>query len=96
MREFKIILPAKLGLKAIRQFEEHLLTHFGGFTRTDGLGAWRNHKTIDREWMWIYTVATDLEHTSPVRQLAADICATLDETCIYLRHCDGEVELVSP
>ena len=97
MREFKIIIPVvNTRFKFVRQFEDCLLLQFGGFTRTDGFGAWRNHKIVDRERVWIYTVATDLEHTSSVRKLAADICAKLDETCIYVRHTDGEVEFVSP
>ena len=103
MREFKIILPsfghdhnAKL-----LQFEENLISAFGGFTRTTGYGAWdngSNHETrIERELVHIYTVAAN-EPVDRVKitRIARRVASDFDQTAVYVRHCDGEVEFISP
>ena len=99
MREFQIILPCPKGLRHRRKrdtFETALVAFYGGFTRTTGSGAWRNGSgTAEREFVDIYTVATDGVQKSSVQLLAHEAAREFDQTAIYVRHTDGDVELVA-
>ncbi len=104
MKEFKIILPDHVtgeDYTNTGDFEVNLISAFGGFTRTTGYGAWdngSNHETrIERELVHIYTVAANepvdrVKITRIARRAANDF----NQTAVYVRHCDGEVEFVSP
>ncbi len=95
MREFKIIVPAHDDHK-LAEFEVQLIAAHGGFTRVIGAGAWRNGESHDeRETVWVYTIASDARATA-VRLLAKWAAQHFDQTCVYVRYHDSEVEFVSP
>ena len=99
MREFKIILPsfghdhnAKL-----LEFEEKLVSIYGGFTRTHADGSWAaSSGRVIREPVLVYHVAASVDDKHRVTRLARQVARDFDETRIYVRYHDGEVEFVSP
>ncbi len=94
MREFKIIVPAHD--HKLAEFEARLVAEHGGFTRAIGAGAWRNGESfVERETVWVYTVATDAS-TIAVRLLTQWAAQLFEQTCVYVRYHDSEVEFVSP
>ena len=68
-------------------FQARLLEEFGGFTKHDAKGAWRDPEggKIHRESMIRYIVATDT-HTGTDRliHLAKWVCTLVNQKCVYV------------
>ena len=93
MRECKIILPASGDPGEIRQVERDILSSFGGYTKAQAQGAWADDNGIAVcEDVLVYTIATTDD--GQLQAIAADAGDALEQTSVYIKYCDGEVELV--
>lgn len=101
--ETRIILPiydsdGERAPATVLHVQEYLCKEFGGYTMTNGVGAWATPTTTlpTTEPVLIFDVAapaTTLTRVAMV-ELAYQIIERMDQEAVYLRHCNGQVELV--
>lgn len=77
-----------------------LVRAFGGFTMTEGLGAWRDEATakVYKEEVCVYSVAmedTD-ENKREFKAIAAMIAADASQVCVFVVYASGDVDFVYP
>ena len=92
LKEAKIILPlCAAGHEAL---DSALRYSFGGFTRSDAVGAWKDHPTED---VYVYTFAANTSVTAmhDIDTIARSILAISGEDCIYVVYPTGQVHYVS-
>jgi hypothetical protein len=76
--------------------ESDLLDIGGGFTATDGVGAWRGDGTTYREPVRLYAVDTDdPEAPGLLHALARTVARWLDQEAVYLTAADLTPSLVT-
>lgn len=99
LTENRIVVSAKNDAH-IQWALDHLLhgvaEAFGGFTRTDGTGAWRSPAGIlHLDPVAVIDVAAPhtAETRDRLRELCRDYCTRSDEETAYLRFADGTVEI---
>jgi len=107
MKEAKIIIPkwnarhSKVPTMthgiALNRLRRALVEAFGGYTKTEGEGAWVSNGAIISEPVDVYTVAcTDSPvSVNTLRALAKDACAALEQECVYLKLPNGTVTFIS-
>jgi len=104
LKEAKVIIPdVGSGCAAIVNFESHIIDLFGGFTLTLGSGAWKNDDgEVIRESVRVYTIAA-VSHVMRhghtwwhLRHAAVTLGNSLKQECVYVKHTDGEVEMLEP
>jgi len=104
MREARIILPVNDNdgeslAKVHEALQETLCEYFGGYTRTDGVGGWKNNTgEIVRDRIAIYNVAIDdagLCGGSRLLIIAAGLLQAANQDAIYYRGPDGIVEILA-
>lgn len=75
-----------------------LTTAFGGYTQTEGRGAWLSPTTgaLHTDPVAIFTVAAPhtAETRDTLRAIAREYCSASGEESAYLRFADGTVEFV--
>lgn len=77
--------------------EGHLLSLVGGFTTTDGIGAWRaDDGTTYREPVRLYVADTDADVLPELRQLAERAARRLAQEAVYLTAAPIRAELIVP
>ena len=85
------VQPYKLELAKL---ERLLVAAFGGYTMTEGEGAWRPDKrAVVRERVRVYLFAFDRHDqltAEVVDRLPADLCVTFDQDAIYLSQTSKE------
>ena len=73
---------------ALVKLERRLVTTFGGYTKTEGIGAWKApHESIVRERVRIYLFAYDshnIDHFEEMERLPAEMRIIFDQEAIYL------------
>ena len=93
MRECKIILPADGDLSSLARIEALIIRHYKGYTKTIGQGAWVDHNGIEVcEDVLIYGMAVGNDHN--LRAIAKTARTLLRQGKVYIKYCDGDVELV--
>lgn len=98
MNEAKIILPRHEHTRdATAWLENALLREFGGYTATEGRGAWQSPDgTIMLEPVTVLDVACqrDIPTVQKLRLLAYGAGARAAQQAVYLRLPDGAVEFI--
>ena len=103
-REARLILPrtaVKSGASLawnLTHVEAKLVSAFGGFTRVDGQGGWRNNAgVVVHEPVAVYDVAAPdtPESAATLQNIARGACIAMFQDCIYTRGFDGNVKLVT-
>ena len=93
MKECKIILPASGDPESLRQVERCILSAFGGYTKSFSQGVWIDYAGIAVcEDVLVYVIATDDD--THLAQIALDARINIGETSVYIKYCNGDVELV--
>jgi hypothetical protein len=106
-KEARIILPAAGDLASIREIEARLVSSFGGYTKSVGVGAWRSPYGTDAEEIFIYDIACPVfDDSEPerawlgseiaLREIARDAANMLNQACVYVRMPFGDVYLIKP
>ena len=98
--EARLIIPHedKQGSSVnIEYFQKMAIEIAGGATKYNGFGSWTDHNgDLVQESVAILDIACD--HGSDVERslldLACEICADLDQDCVYFRDAAGTVHLV--
>lgn len=96
MREARIIAVAEYE-EARLALEHALLAAFGGFTRCETFGAWRDDTGRDHiERGFAYAVACEptAATENKLRRIAQAYCVAAKQLCVYLRLPNGSVEFV--
>ena len=94
LTEAKIILPCfdnsgnALNSQRVR-IESSLLDHFGGYSSSASMGAWRDTKTGKTYYdeSVTYVIAADwslVENSSHIRWIAQNAAEVMSQECIYL------------
>ena len=100
LRECKIILPVPAPA-AHNWLRAALIDNFGGYTATDGTGAWRDDNgQIILEPVTTYNVAIRQSHAeednAAAQRLAGGACRAAGQQCVYFRDIHGNVLLIGP
>jgi hypothetical protein len=101
MKLARIILPIMDNqLRPLnRQHEElkdRLLADWGGYTVTDGRGAWLHEGKVYAEQVMIYAVAMERADVVRFRTLAAEIARAARQECVMIVTPNDDVEFVKP
>lgn len=97
LKEARIIVPTGAGAATLANAEAAFLDRFGGFTRTNGIGGWRDghgHPCVENTIVYDMAVPCTPDSAVKLRQIAVIIRLEGEQDCVYLRHYDGSVELV--
>ena len=110
--EARLILPdtgTPHGDTARLDAETALVSAFGGFTRTQGEGAWYDGRQVWRERVYVYDIAVPLLSgtgedaarewagaMTALRAIAKTAAREMQQECIYLRAPTGRVHLIRP
>jgi hypothetical protein len=95
MREARIIFPTEPLARERTRFEHDLVQAFGGFTSSDGYGAWANDEGgVIQEQVIIYDIAMDADGAFRLQDLAFEYGRLLGQEAVYVRKPSGEVEIV--
>jgi hypothetical protein len=96
LREAVIILPDGIGFmfhSAHNGLKGDLLKEYGGYTVHVASGAWRDGSgTVHNDNNRVFTVAC--EDSKALIEMAKRAGQRCNQQCVYVRHCDGQVELV--
>src|SRR5262245_27784513 len=88
MREARIICPV-----LDKQFEEDLIERFGGYTRTQGVGGWKNDVGVPEvEPIYVYDIATTQRAKLVIYALQYGRRNGQKE--VYLRMPEGDVHML--
>lgn len=86
-----LIIPKFIGFDAIpmatiRMLEALLLQEYGGYTRTEGTGAYLHEDgdTVSKEAVWIYTVSFPEEKQQALLSLAETLKQDLKQEAIFV------------
>lgn len=97
MKEARIIMPITPNLSAHVTMQRSLLDTFGGYTLTQGLGAWKDESgTLVKDQVMIYDIACDENRDRVYDQLfeiAMKAGRALGQKAVYIRYPAGKVEI---
>lgn len=103
MKEARIVMPVaplmnSASAAAHAALRKSLAYTFGGYTSTEGLGAWVNNGSVVQDEVVIYDIACD-EHKDATYDklftLAVEAGWALNQEAVYIRYPDGTVEIAS-
>lgn len=99
MREARIILPhyaTAASVDAHQKLRHALLAAFGGYTVTNGTGAWLDGEKPSHDNVTIYDVAVHLSKANRehVREIAVSAATALGEKAVYVRYPEGNVDII--
>lgn len=97
MKEARIILPINVSLPDIRKVEEVLIGNFGGYTKSEGKGAWRSPSgEVLNENVYILDIAYDQNtgNDMVLHTVAQTFLQEAHQIEVYLRYGNGWVQMV--
>ena len=96
MREIRIVLPTAAGELAHKWLSNRLVADFGGFTRFQVDGCWKDGALICEQGAAFDVVVPDEPRSDwALMSIAAGLFERTKERAIYVRGRDGRVELIA-
>ena len=78
------------------QLKHELLAKWGGYTTTDGRGAWQSQNRVVAEPVLKYEVAMERADVVAFRVLASSVAHAARQECVMIVTPNGDVEFVKP
>lgn len=97
LREYQIIVPTRNNTgvfmdDALTTLEYSLAQDFDGFTMLPGQGTYKHYRESVR--VYIVAIPSDIVSAVLLTGHAYAYGVATEQGCVYLRHGDGEVELI--
>ncbi len=104
LRETRLIVPVfdragERATDALKAVQTYLTKNFGGYTMTQGVGAWASPgsdlPTTEPVLIFDVAAAPTLLTRMAMVVIAHEVCARMHQEAVYLRHGDGRVVFIT-